>query len=567
MSSELYCNRSYSQVLGCVLNNPNLLYDLDKPLEQEDFDTDDFHKLIFTVLYNLYFVQNCEVIDEMTVDAYLSPYQEQYNIFKNNNGLEYVHNIKELANLETYDYYYHRMKKYSLLRYYEKKGLDIKWIYDYTVSDPVLADRERQKFDELTEDSIVGMIESEFVLNPKNKFCAGFGSVGCQAGKGMKQLINSFIEIPDIGMPFNSPFFTTVGRGARLGCFYLRSAGSGGSKTRQAVADAVTMAVPWLYDLKQKIWIHTGFSEPTLLITTEMKVDEIQTIMAAFIAGIDEEKILSGTCTKKELERLMQASEYIEQAPLYIEHLPNFDIDDIKNVVKKYHRERLVNYFFYDYIHTSLKLMGQISKQSGMRLQEHQMLLAFSTELKDLCQQLNIFMLSSTQLSGDYENARYKDQQLLAGAKSLANKLDLGVICMKPNEAEKKKIAKITRNMICCPEINMLTWVYKLRRGKLSRIIIFSHYDIGTMRCQDLFVTNFDFELIDIDVLNIDPVKLEHILHKHSVTLTAEDIEKDEQIFMSENEVDITTGEIIWKEDEQSVVQNLERDSAGKLVF
>ena len=44
----------------------------------------------------------------------------------------------------------------------------------------------------------------------------------------------------------------------------------------------------------------------------------------------------------------------------------------------------------------------------------------------------------------------------------------------------------------------MCHWVYKVRRGRLTRIIIWTKIDLGTMTEQCLFVTNYDFELIDI---------------------------------------------------------------------
>ena len=40
-----------------------------------------------------------------------------------------------------------------------------------------------------------------------------------------------------------------------------------------------------------------------------------------------------------------------------------------------------MRYFFFDYIHTSLRLMAEVNGKSGMGLKEHQLLLVFATEL------------------------------------------------------------------------------------------------------------------------------------------------------------------------------------------
>ena len=44
-----------------------------------------------------------------------------------------------------------------------------------------------------------------------------------------------------------------------------------------------------------------------------------------------------------------------------------------------------------------------------------------STRLKDICNKHGVFILSATQLSGDFMNADTPDQNLLRGAKSIAD--------------------------------------------------------------------------------------------------------------------------------------------------
>ena len=70
----------------------------------------------------------------------------------------------------------------------------------------------------------------------------------------------------------------------------------------------------------------------------------------------------------------------------------------------------------FDYIHTSVKLIMQIASMSkGMKLQEHQILYMFAIKLKELCNKLGVHIDSSTQLNGEYKNARDKDETLLRG--------------------------------------------------------------------------------------------------------------------------------------------------------
>ena len=111
--------RAYLNTIGCLLQDSSLIDDIDRPLDRTDFNTENFYELLFVAVYNLH-MQGCSTIDEFSIDSYLSNYKEQYSIFQENQGIEYLSNAREMATLENYEYYYHRLRKYSLLRYYEK---------------------------------------------------------------------------------------------------------------------------------------------------------------------------------------------------------------------------------------------------------------------------------------------------------------------------------------------------------------------------------------------------------------------------------------------------------------
>ena len=513
MYEALTDKRAYANTLGCLMKDPTLVEDIDRPLDREDFNTETFYELLFVAIYNLS-MQGCKTIDEFAIDSYLSGFKDQYKIFQENRGLEYLNSVKEICSLENYDYYYHRLRKYSLLRFYEKQGLDTKFIYDTSIDD-FHASAEQQKFDNYTEQDIVSMVESSLVINPTMKYCTSTLTTEVQAAEGGIELIEDLMKIPDVGLPLNNNGLNTVARGARKGCLYMRSLLQGQGKSRLAAGDACKMAVPYIYDKEKKKYIYTGLSEPTLYITTEMPVDEIQTILYATISKVNEEHILYGTYEKGELKRVKQAIEYIESSPLYIVHIPDFSIEDIKNIIKKYNREFGVEYFFFDYISTSLRLMSEINGKSRMGLKEHQLLLVFATELKTIAQQLDVFIFTASQLNGEAQMATYKDQNLLAGSKALANKLDVGIISMRPSRTEQEKLQTILQRKFNIPMPDIGHWVYKVRRGRLTHIIIWSKTNLGTMDEEALFVTDFDFNLIDIDFTQIEQVEAK--IQEHSV--------------------------------------------------
>lgn len=516
-ASGLVDKRAYLQVFGCLLQDSSLIDDIDRPLDRTDFNTEDFYELLFVAIYNLH-VQGVVNIDEFAIDSYLSNFKEQYKIFQDNNGLDYLSSAREMSDISNYEYNYHRVRKYGLLRYYEKQGLDTRFIYDSTITDTNKAEAEQNKFDSYTEQDIVEMVEATFVINPSMKYCSNSLSTDIQAADGMKELVAGLMEVPDVGLALNNEGLNTVSRGARLGCLFMRSCPQGGGKTRMATGDACKFAVPYYYDLERKEFVYTGNCEPTTIISTEMPVDEIQTLIMATVSKVNEEHILYGTYEPGEWERVQQAIEYIESSPIYIVHLPDFSIEDVKNLIKKYNREFSVRYFFFDYIHTSLRLMAEVNSRSGMGLKEHQLLLVFATELKTIAQQLDVFIFTASQLNGEAQTAQYKDQNLLAGSKALANKLDMGIISMAPTKAELKKIEPVLHKMVGMPTPNMCHWVYKIRRGRITRIIIWTRVDLGVMEEKALFVTDYDFGLIDIDFTKIEQV--EEKIKEHSVLIS-----------------------------------------------
>lgn len=77
-----------TQIIGCVLNNANLLDDTDRYIIHEDDFVEDFHKIVFGSIYNIHLKSSSVSID--AIIDYLAN-REKYNaIFKTHNGIEYL---------------------------------------------------------------------------------------------------------------------------------------------------------------------------------------------------------------------------------------------------------------------------------------------------------------------------------------------------------------------------------------------------------------------------------------------------------------------------------------------
>ena len=121
-----------------------------------------------------------------------------------------------------------------------------------------------------------------------------------------------------------------------------------------------------------------------------------------------------------------------------------------------------------------------------------------SNRLKDICNQYGIFIMSATQLNADYQTSETPDQNLLRGAKSIADKIDLGAILLLAKEDDKKGLEKILQSgTFEVPTLKIS--IYKNRRGRYKGIYLWCKADLGTCRITPMFATGWDYELVPID--------------------------------------------------------------------
>lgn len=130
-----------------------------------------------------------------------------------------------------------------------------------------------------------------------------------------------------------------------------------------------------------------------------------------------------------------------------------------------------------------------------------------SIRLKDLCNQYGIFIMSATQLNGDYQDAKTPDQNLLRGAKAIADKIDYGSILLGVKDEDIQALDNIlSLNTFDRPTIKMS--IYKNRRGRYKGIILWCKADLGCCRVQPMFATTYDYEILsieDIKIITEDP--------------------------------------------------------------
>ena len=100
--------------------------------------------------------------------------------------------------------------------------------------------------------------------------------------------------------------------------------------------------------------------------------------------------------------------------------------------------------------------------------------------------------MSATQLNSSYQDSETPDQNLLRGAKSIADKIDLGLIILGVSPEDLAKLDPIIKTK-GYDYPNLKISVYKNRRGKFKGIYLWCNADLSTCRIQPMFCTGYDF--------------------------------------------------------------------------
>lgn len=501
IKKDLFDTNASLYVLSCLMRNPLLLQD-----EKYAFVKTDFYKpiqqLVFTSIFNM--AQNgVQRITPQDVDLYLSQYGSQYEFFKKEKGYEFVsqcYQTAEGSDEKQFDSYYNRLKKFSVLRDLEGMGVDTKQFYD-TEKDALNRDLEDEKLNKLSLQQILNQVRSD-IVTIENRHVGKDQGTSQSAAKGMRALVKELQDHPEVGLPLQGDIMNYACRGARLGKLYVYSSSSGGGKTRTMVGNACAISMPYIDKMGQVVMRGTQEHpdyQKVLFVTTEQQADEIQTMILAYVSGVNENTILLGNYSPEELNRVQHALDIIDKygENFIIECIPDPSIAMIRSRLTKYIVQDDVIYIFYDYIFSS---PGLLSEFRDVAVREDVALMMLSNTLKEIAATYNIFIHSATQLNetGTKREIGLRDQNCIRGSKAIADKVDIGMVGIRIPDEEYKQIAaiweEIKKQRGYSFDPNIVVDIYKNRRGEMNSVKVFRYFDYSTLHCIDLFVTDASYK-------------------------------------------------------------------------
>ena len=487
--SPLYDKMAEAKVIGGFMIRPQLLLDGERyKITINDF-SDKGEKIAFGAIYNL--AQNgATSILPADIVAYLAQYESQLEYYTQNGVDTWVQLAYESmidVDAPQFEYYYERVKKFSVLRGLRDKGIDTSDLFD---DDFLKREDSNAKLNQMTIEDMLQIVRNKIqeVENENHRLAV---DTGTNASAGIRNLVETLKAEPELGVEINGSILDYAARGCRLGKMYLYSSNSGGGKSRTMVSNACRIAYPYISD--GKIVMPTEM-HPVLYIATEQQADEIQTMILAYISGVNEEKILLGDYSPLEASYIEQAIKIMEKYAnnFIIESVPNPSIASLKAMITNYILQDKIEYIFYDYIFTSGGLIGEYSK-AGLR--EDVILMMISNTLKEIAATYNVFIMSGTQLNGTYEGKTIRNANMIRGSKAVADKVDLGMIGIRAPQEEIDAVRDYCMSK-GLPIPNIVIDIYKNRRGRMCDIKIFRKFDYGTLRLIDVCATTNTYEIL-----------------------------------------------------------------------
>lgn len=529
-------------IIGHLMHEPMILDNIDYNLEHTDFK-DMLPRYVFLAIRNMRKVSPYNKENEYTpalIDEYIKFSQPDYSPYEKNNGLEFLKQCYNKNIPNTFKDDYNRLKKFSLLRSLQKHHYDISYYYKEVPETMKEEGQLLERFENATIEEILNKVEGK--LNELREHYVCGGNHSGNVAEGLPQMIANFHKKPEIGLSIEGHIFSSCCRGARLGKFYLRSGSSGSGKTRLTVFDSCEICFPIKWSSLENRFVEKyeydeygnevlKTPKKVLLITTEQDKEEMQTIILAYLSGVNETTIITGKWTEEEKDRIDYAVYLMDKYKEYyfIDEISDPNLTNVSNIIKKYITLYDVKYIFYDYIFSSPALITQF-QAAGIR--EDVALGMMANQLKQIAKDYNVYVQSSTQLNSEGMNKPgFKGETALRGAKALADKADMGCIAQIVNhdewtsQLETKYLSALSSGKFNFDSYGNQTLIgnlletgkklgkyddyrkkaipthvvdiYKMRRGRYKNVRIWYYIDLGTGERYDLFMTSADNNFID----------------------------------------------------------------------
>jgi len=181
---------------------------------------------------------------------------------------------------------------------------------------------------------------------------------------------------------------------------------------------------------------------PTLWLDTEMTLREEQWRLLARTARVPERALKTGQYRRdpRAVQRVQEAVKLIKSAPLYHRYVPNFDIQQLASLVRRYKSQKGIGLVVFDYL--------KIPSSDDGRRESWQILGTMTTLLKDLAGELQIPIITAAQLQRGANRATELDESLIGGSFQIVQYVNMLMFLRKKTPKEIEEAGWHRGNMV-----------------------------------------------------------------------------------------------------------------------
>lgn len=170
--------------VGALYNNPDLYINYGNFMRSKYDFADPVTRFFYDNLEN-YYLTFSQTMDEKKLNVFMSQNDERLKEYKQYKGWKTIGQYMKLADTNDVENYFNIVKKYSLIREYERNGFPVEKILNH------------KKFDSLTANDIYRIIR---IKADKINTVINAGDEAVELTKNNVNTINSYIDVPMMGL-------------------------------------------------------------------------------------------------------------------------------------------------------------------------------------------------------------------------------------------------------------------------------------------------------------------------------------------------------------------------------
>jgi replicative DNA helicase len=410
---EFTNNRSMIEAnfIFCLWKNPDLYADYEKEVRADkDLLTEDA-KFYYSLGYEM-FRLGYKSFDDASIYSYIEGKEVLKNGFTRRGGYKTVDEIKRILNEENIETYYDELMKSNAILSLHNDGYDCLRYLD--------------KFKKMTYSQLEDFVEYK-INNIFFKSSLG-GVTIADLATGYEKYIDEWDKGTGIGFRVGFPMLNYHLAGIHKRNLILHLAGIGQGKTTSALL---------MYILPI---IESG--ESVCLIANEQGQEEFRQMLLATVLfnkikyfKMNRQKLLFGGFTTEDREALKSATEWLKkyENQLHYVHLNDYDIGNVKRIIKKYSKLKVGAYLF-----DTLKPRDDASDNAWADFSE------VSKELFLLAQKEDVAVIATAQLAATSANRKFLDLSCIGKSRAIAETAGQVIMFRPLREGEKTSLKVYT---------------------------------------------------------------------------------------------------------------------------